>query len=122
METTITSRLPFQLQVVVKSVRERIDNHPLDWDSMDYFCSLAGINRKTLQKSFKQEYGVCISDHQLLKRMEAATDMLREGRLSQKQIAARCGYHKANNFSRAFKKVYKCAPTEWRNECVVQMN
>jgi AraC-like DNA-binding protein len=122
METTITSRLSFQLQLVVKSVKEHIDAHPLDRGSMDDFCSLAGINRKTLQRSFKQEYGVCISDHQLLKRMEAAADMLRNSRLSQKQIAARCGYHKANNFSRAFKKVYKCAPTAWQNECGAQMN
>jgi len=122
MDTTITSRLSFQLQLVVKSVKERIDSHPLDWDSMDDFCSLAGINRKTLQKAFKQEFGTRISDHQLIRRMEAAADMLRNGRLSQKQIASKCGYHKPNNFSRAFKKVYKCAPTEWQHSRVAQMN
>lgn len=107
-------RLNNFLLSAVKMIRETIDQHPLEWKSTDELAEQAAINRKLVQKAFKQVYGVKISEYQLHKRMETATDMLGEGRLSKKQIAARCGYHKANNFSIAFRKVYKMSPTDWQ--------
>jgi AraC-like DNA-binding protein len=51
--------------------------------------------------------------------MEAATEMLDEGRLTKKQIAKRCGYSSYSNFSIAFKRTYKISPSDWQNRQAV---
>lgn len=46
--------------------------------------------------------------------MEAACEMLIEGRFIKKEIASLCGYDRSNNFSSAFKKKFKVSPSEWQ--------
>ena len=99
----------------IASVKEFIDSHPLEWKTTDQLASDAAINRKLLQKGFKQLHQMNISDYQLQRRMEAATEMLDQGRLSKKQIAKRCGYNSYSNFSIAFKRTYKISPSDWLN-------
>jgi AraC-like DNA-binding protein len=120
-ETSITSpiKLPLNRHLIasVHQVKDHIDRYPLDWKkNLDDLAAMVGINRKKLQQAFKCRFGVNISDYKLQKRMNAAADMLEEGRLSKKQIAYRCGYHKPNNFSIAFKKVYKMSPSGWQQK------
>jgi AraC-like DNA-binding protein len=114
MEPTI--RFSRHLMAAVAIVRDYIDLHPLEWKSIDYFTELTNTSRKGLQKAFRCTYGITISEYQLQKRMGSAAVMIEEGRLSRKQIAGRCGYHNANNFSRAFKKVYHQSPRYWQND------
>jgi two-component system response regulator YesN len=109
-------RFSRHLMAAVVIVKDYIDQHSLEWKSIDHFTELTATNRKALQKAFKCEYGITISEYQLQKRMQRAAIMLEEGRLSTKQISSRCGYHNANNFSRAFKKVYRQSPSYWRND------
>jgi AraC-like DNA-binding protein len=66
------------MDMAVTIVKEYIDNHPLDWKSIDDFSLLTSVNRKRLQQAFKSKYGNTISDYQLAKRMECAAEMLRE--------------------------------------------
>lgn len=99
----------------IATVKELIDNHPLEWRTTDQLATEAAINRKLLQKGFKQLHQMNISDYQLQRRMEAATEMLEQGRLSKKQIAKRCGYNSYSNFSIAFKRTYKISPSDWLN-------
>src|SRR5690349_9817450 len=103
-------RLPGHVLADIAMVKSWIDQHPLQQKNTDYFSDLTGMNRKLLQKVFKHCYQHTINEYQLQKRMEVAASLLQEGRLTQKQIASRCGYHKPNNFSRAFKKVFKHSP------------
>lgn len=114
-------RLRAGLQASFDQVKNYIDQNPLRPKSTDYFTSLTGIGRKGLQKEFKQQHQVTISAYQLQKRMEAAATLLQEGRLTQKQIASRCGYKKVNNFSRAFKKVYRHSPKSYLQSCYQQV-
>jgi two-component system response regulator YesN len=101
----------------VHQVKDYIDRYPLEWKNLDDLAAMVAINRKKLQQAFKCRFGVNISDYKLQKRMNAAADLLEEGRLSKKQIAYRCGYHKPNNFSIAFKKVYKMSPSDFQHRC-----
>ena len=118
--TSITSPVqqPLNRHLIasVHQVKDHIDKYPLEWKSLDDLAAMVDINRKKLQQAFKCWFGVNISDYKLQKRMNAAADMLEEGRLSKKQIAYRCGYHKPNNFSIAFKKVYKMSPSNWQQK------
>jgi AraC-like DNA-binding protein len=104
----------------VETIRLVIDLHPLDQKGMDFFTDMAQVSRKTLQKAFKFNYGCTIIEYQQKKRMDAAAEMILEGRLTQKQIARKCGYHKDNNFSRAFKRVYKQTPRQYG--CTTQLD
>jgi two-component system response regulator YesN len=110
-----TNRLSRHMEAAVAIIKKQIDLHPLETKSIHQYSEIAAINRKLLQKAFKQKFGINIKDYELKKRMEEAASMLEEGRLSNKQIACRCGYTSANNFSRAFKKVYNIPPKEWKN-------
>ena len=105
----------------VETVRQYIDLHPLDQKSIDYFCDKVALNRKTLQRAFKFKYGFTVSEYQQKTRIEKAASLMLEG-CSVKQTAKKCGYHRDNNFSRAFKKVYKQTPTEWQYVCTKRLD
>lgn len=95
------------------TVKKHIDNHPLLQKSTDYYAELTEIDRRILQRVFKRQFHLTISQYQLQKRMEVAATLLQAGRLSHKQIASKCGYRNVNNFSRAFKKAYKQSPSNF---------
>jgi AraC-like DNA-binding protein len=101
---------------VLNTVKDYIDQHPLERKRIEHLTDMAGINRKLLQRYFKQYYGYTISEYQLQKRLESAAEMLEEGRLSKKQIACRCGYNNQNNFSKAFRKQYNISPSNWQRQ------
>jgi len=67
-----------------------------------------------LSRTFSQEYGVSITDMLATIRMERAKEMLRENRLSVKEIAARTGYSASNYFSRCFKRLCGMSPSEYQ--------
>jgi AraC-like DNA-binding protein len=104
---------------IIASVKEFIDSHPLEWKTTDQLAADAAINRKLLQKGFKLIYKINISEYQSQRRMEAASEMLEQGRLSKKQIAKRCGYNSYPNFSIAFKRTYNTSPSDWQNRHAV---
>lgn len=110
-----TAQFSKHVLTAISAVKQYIDEHPLEKKDTEDLTSLAGINRNLLQKSFREIYGIKISEYQKQKRMEAAGQMLEDGRLSKKQIASRCGYSRFNNFCRPFRKVYKMTPGEWQN-------
>jgi two-component system response regulator YesN len=111
-----TTRLSIHALSVLDMVKGYIDQNPLERKSIEDFTDMAGINRKLLQRNFKQYYGITISEYQLQKKLETAAEMLEEGRLSKKQIAFRCGYHNQNNFSKAFRKQYNISPSNWQRQ------
>ena len=95
-------------------IKDHIDQHPLERKTTTELSVIACVNRNTLQKAFKEVYGEVIKEYQFKKRMEIACARLKEGRLNIKQIASECGYENPNNFSSAFKKLYKVPPSEWQ--------
>jgi AraC-like DNA-binding protein len=96
------------------SVKNIIDSDPLARKSTEDLAAEIGINRNLLQKAFKAIYKKRIKEYQFEKRMEAACEMLRNGRLIKKEISSKCGYDNPNNFSNAFKKMYNMSPSQWQ--------
>ncbi len=107
---------PFPLPVAraTTHVKAYIDLFPFCRKSTDELAAQVGINRNILQQSFKYVNQITIKEYQFKKRMQAVCELLLEGKLSKKEIARKCGYENANNFSNAFKKVYKMSPTEYQ--------
>jgi len=71
------------------------------------------ISPQYFSKIFKKELGVNFIDYLTNVRMEQAKRMLKEDRLSIKEICYQIGYNDPNYFSRLFKKVVGVSPTEY---------
>jgi AraC-like DNA-binding protein len=96
----------------IHSVKDTIDQHPLDRKTLTAFAAELGVGRNQLQKHFQHFFGVPINEYQQWKRMEAASDMLQEGRLTIQKIAYKCGYSSPSSFTRAFKAVFGTTPAK----------
>lgn len=71
------------------------------------------ISPQYFSKVFKEELGVNFIDYLTTVRMEHAKSMLKEKRLSIKEICFEIGYNDPNYFSRLFKKNAGVSPTEY---------
>ncbi|MBQ8304086.1 MAG: PocR ligand-binding domain-containing protein [Clostridia bacterium] len=67
-----------------------------------------------LVKSFKKEYGTTIMNALMDIRLEKSAEILKNSRLSIKEISSLCGFSEQNYFSKAFSKKFGCSPSEYR--------
>jgi len=70
------------------------------------------VNRKILEKAFKELYGYRIKTYQVKQRLAISKNYLQEG-MPVKRVAAKCFYRSQSAYCTAFKKAFKLAPTEW---------
>ncbi len=83
--------------------------------SVDELAEKVNLNRTTLQRVFKQMYGITIFEYRTQVRMQESKNLLIDGDLSITEIAGICGYSNASKFSAAFKRHFGLTPTEWKN-------
>ena len=75
------------------------------------FCS-----RSTLEKLFHYVYHISVRDYLIRRRMMAAGRLLtQQPELSILSVAVEYGYNSHEAFSRAFKEIWNCNPSEFRN-------
>ncbi len=82
--------------------------------SIEKLAEMVNLNRTTLQRVFRQMYGVTIFEYRTQVRMQEAKNLLLEDRLSVTEIAGLCGYSNSSKFSAAFKKRFVLSPMEWK--------
>ena len=68
----------------------------------------------TLGKRFQRVLNVFPSKYILIRRIEYAKELLREGRLNISEVSQACGFHSCSYFCHMFKRVTKTTPTEMR--------
>ena len=98
---------------VARSVQEAIDKNPLSRNRIIELVPDLYVGRNQLQEEFKQLTKLTIKRYRLIKRMEAARDMLATGHVNVKEVAFQCGYKKQGNFTADFKSIYHQTPLEW---------
>jgi len=76
-------------------------------------AEVVSISPQYFSKIFKDEIGYNFIDHLTFVRIDKAKTMLKEGKLSIKEISFCIGYNDPNYFSRLFKKVEGISPTEY---------
>lgn len=81
--------------------------------SIEELAARVRLNRTTLQKVFKQMYGVTIFEYRTQVRIQEAKNLLLRHKYSVTEIAGMCGYSNASKFSAAFKKVTGVNPREY---------
>lgn len=84
--------------------------------SVEELSEQVGLNRTTLQRVFKQMYGMTIFEYRTQVRMQESKNLLIDNVHSVTEIAGICGYSNASKFSAAFKKCFGVTPTEWKNK------
>lgn len=103
-----------QISTKLHKVHENLTNAPeLQW-SVEMLCLETGLPRSTLQKHYKELFGVSIFEDLIRIRVERAKQLLQDTSLSLTEISARCGYTTESYFMKQFKKLTGMTPSEYR--------
>ena len=81
--------------------------------SIEELAGRVALNRTTLQKVFKQMYGVTIFEYRTQVRIQEAKNLLLDNRYPITEIAGMCGYSNASKFSAAFRKITGVNPRDY---------
>lgn len=100
----------------VQNVRRLINLNLEKEISIEELAAKVNLNRTTLQKVFKEMYGLTINEYRTKARLQLAKNLLVSTELSITEIAGRCGYANASKFSEVFKRNEGILPKNWRNK------
>ncbi len=98
----------------VQNVRRIINTNLEKEISIGELSEKVNLNRTTLQKVFKEMYGLTINEYRTKSRIQLAKNLLASTDLSITEIAGRCGYANASKFSEVFKRNEGILPKNWR--------
>ena len=98
----------------VQNVRRIINSNLEKEISIEELATKVNLNRTTLQKVFKEMYGLTVNEYRTKARLQLAKNLLASTELSITEIAGRCGYANASKFSEVFKKNEGILPKDWR--------
>lgn len=82
--------------------------------SIDVLSREAGISHSYLRKLFEQSFNLSPQQYLQNFRMAHARKLLLNSYLPVTEVGDRCGYPDSNYFSRLFRKVHHCTPSEYR--------
>ncbi len=99
---------------ILQSERILMENLYASFPGIENIAQTIGMSATKLKSSFKTVYGLTLFDYYQEKRMYAAREMLENGDLKIKEIAASLGYENVSKFTAAFKKQYDVLPSRHR--------
>jgi signal transduction histidine kinase/AraC-like DNA-binding protein len=93
-----------------------IDKHIQEPDfSADEFASVMAMSRMQLHRKLKSLLGITTSEFIRNERLKMAIVLLIKGENNISEIAYSIGFNEVTYFSKCFKDVYNCAPSEYLN-------
>ncbi len=98
------------LKKVEKLVYEQMKEKHVNCDTV---CESLGITNQNLRRKILAITGHTGGKYLLTIRLDYAKELLSTGRYTVGQVALKCGYDDANNFSRTFKREIGQKPTEY---------
>lgn len=96
------------------AVVQYVDRHYRDIEDIRELSAQLGYSYTYLAHIFKDKIGVTIGSYIIAKKMEEAKWLLRTGRISVSQIAARFNYRSVQSFSNSFKKAVGMSPADYQ--------
>ncbi|WP_025707306.1 AraC family transcriptional regulator [Paenibacillus graminis] len=91
-----------------------IEEHFLQPVSLQDLADLAYMSRRQFLRVFTRNYHTTPMDYIIRKRLDYSCTLLRNPELSISQVAMDSGFRDHNYYSRQFKKVFLCTPSEYR--------
>lgn len=82
--------------------------------SLDEAAQRLGVSKYYFTRVFRRRMGRTFSDYLTYLRIQAAEELLKNGRASVADVCAACGYDSVSSFNRNFRKLKGCSPTEFR--------
>lgn len=99
---------------VIGKAKEYIQQRYSKDISLEEVAKYVDISSYYFSKLFKEEEGMNFIDYVTSLRIEKAKQMLKANNISVKEICVNAGYTDPNYFSRIFKRIVGCTPTEYR--------
>lgn len=94
---------------------EYINTHLHEAISVGELARMVRLNESYLSVLFKREVGVNLTEYVILKRMEAAANMLRYSEFSLSEISDILHFSSYSHFARTFRRYFDTSPKRYRN-------
>ncbi len=101
-------------QIAVKECIRIVSRDFVSPPLIEELAKQVGVNKKTLQVTFKEIVGLSIHKYIRTLKMQKALDLLKESNLSVENIAKEVGYNSKIHFYKAFEAVFAMRPGEMR--------
>lgn len=84
--------------------------------SLTIMADILNSTPSTISRKFKEEVGESVTDYINSLRIEEAVKLMEHKNYSLTQIALKVGYNDVNYFTKVFKKIKGCTPSEYKKE------
>ena len=84
------------------------------WVSVSDAAELSFMSEVYFRKLFKAEYGISPQKYIIKLRLEKASELIKSGDYSLKEVAIMSGYTDYKYFSTEFKRAFGCSPSEYK--------
>lgn len=102
----------------IYAVVKYIDNNITKISGVSDLAKDLGYSHSYISHIFKEKMGITLQGYIIAKRIELSLQYLRNQSLSISQIAQLLEYDTVQSYGKAFKKIMKCSPSEYRNQIV----
>ncbi len=109
-----------RLSLVKERIETYIKEHYAEELSMHELSEQMNYSEAYFCKLFKQCFRINFTAYLVAYRVEIAKEMLENTNINIKEIGKACGYTDSNYFSRIFKRVVGCTPTEYRMKIMLE--
>lgn len=104
---------PQIVEASIRFIQEHMESSQLSVNEVANFCHLNPIY---LNRIFKKEKKISISQFIIKEKMELAARLLEGGTLTAQNVADKVGYYNYPHFSTTFKKYYGCSPAQYKEQ------
>ncbi len=111
----LLSRQSHEFDHRLETTRVFLDEHPSHPLNIDILAEMASLSPKYFSNLFKRQYGTTPKEYLVKSRINAACFLLEDARKNINEVAYELGYSDQYAFSKQFKKIMECSPSEYRH-------
>lgn len=100
--------------ILAQETRQLIRKRLRQFCSVKFLADQLGVSREHLSRVFKEQTAQTLRQYLIRQKMLEACRLIKETRLSQKQIAAEMGYNVPAHFTRTFTRIMHLTPRRFR--------
>lgn len=113
---TTGTPVSYPVEDAVRTCLKYMSDHSSEKITLEQMAELVHLHPNYLCTVFKEYTGKTIFDHLTRQRLRRASKKLRNTRLPVQQIAEESGFPSVSFFTRKFRAVYGCTPTQYRKD------